>query len=131
MKLSYRDITGDGQRHTVQATVTTDHAASSYGQPVVVLPDGDTLDASSWALCDYRIEEITAEEYDQMLRSNLRFGWPERPPSKIGRPRSTREKRTSVMLTLPASEVERLRELGNGSASAAVSMLLKQHDEKD
>lgn len=42
-----------------------------------------------------------------------------------GRPRMGDEMRQSVRLTLPRSEVERLREIGYGSASMGVSLLLR------
>lgn len=69
MKLSYFDVMGDKQRHIVDATVTTDHAASSYGQPVIVVDsDGQALDITSWILLNYQIEEATPEEYALLKR---------------------------------------------------------------
>ncbi len=68
MRLSYRNIT-TGDRHEATATVTTDHPASSYGQPVIVLDsDGDALDINSWTLLDYRIEQANPEEAEQIKR---------------------------------------------------------------
>ena len=68
MLLSYANIT-EGGRHQVTATVTTDHPASSYGQPVIVLDgDGDSLDINSWILLDYRIEHADPEEAELLDR---------------------------------------------------------------
>jgi hypothetical protein len=62
MILSYRDILGDDKRHRIRAIITTDHAASSYGQPVIVLPDGQALDWVSMILMDYRVEKASKKE---------------------------------------------------------------------
>jgi len=64
MTLSYKvDPFGSGNKRTkVKARITTDHSMSSYGQPVIVLPDGDVLDLMSWVGCGYRIEAATAKE---------------------------------------------------------------------
>lgn len=70
MTLSYRiDPFGrDGQRRTVRARLTTEHSASSYGQPVLVLPDGGVVDALSWAGCAYRVERATVGERAGLAR---------------------------------------------------------------
>jgi len=62
MKLSYVDLLGDRERHEVDATVTTDHPASSYGMPVVVLANGEAIGALSWQILFYRVERATPEE---------------------------------------------------------------------
>jgi hypothetical protein len=67
MKLSYIDILGDGDRHPITAEITTSHSQSSYGQPVIVLPDGGLLDATSWVLMAYQVVRATEVEY-QLLR---------------------------------------------------------------
>jgi len=64
MILSYIDVLGDGNRHTIQATITTAHPDSSYGQPVVVLEDGMPLDAASWFLMGYQVIEATTDEFE-------------------------------------------------------------------
>lgn len=61
MRLSYRDAASGGRR-TVEATVTTAHALSSYGRPVVVLDDGGMVDHLSWSLSGFAIEEATDAE---------------------------------------------------------------------
>jgi len=66
MILQYTDILGDGQTHRVEAEITTDHPASSYGMPVVVLEDGHALDANSWALMGYQIVSLSANEKPMM-----------------------------------------------------------------
>lgn len=69
MKLSYVDVLGDGERHEVAATITTNHSASSYGQPVIVLEsDGEALDITSWILLNYQIVEATPEELELLKR---------------------------------------------------------------
>jgi hypothetical protein len=72
MILSYNNsLLGDGKRHRVHAIVTTDHSASHYGQPVVVLDDGDALDLSSWVLCNYHIEKANKKEMQSMAKLGL------------------------------------------------------------
>lgn len=64
MTLSYKvDPFGSGnKRAKVKVRITTDHSMSSYGQPVIVLPDGEALDLVSWVGCGYRVETATAKE---------------------------------------------------------------------
>jgi hypothetical protein len=69
MKISYVDILGDRRRHTVTAEVTTDHPASSYGIPVVVLPDGEALSIQSWILLGYQVKEATPDELAALRRA--------------------------------------------------------------
>ena len=61
MKLSYLGLM-DTERSTIKATITTDHPASSYGMPVIVLEDGGVLDYTSAILLDYRVEKISEAE---------------------------------------------------------------------
>jgi hypothetical protein len=68
MILKYTHILGDGKPHKIKAEITTDHPASSYGMPVVVLPDGHALDATSWVLLNYQIERLTEKEKPMMER---------------------------------------------------------------
>lgn len=63
MLLSYTDIFADNRDRTmIRAEMTTEHPASSYGQPVLVLEDGGALDLASWVFNDYQIEEATEDE---------------------------------------------------------------------
>ena len=48
------------KRRKITVRLTTGHSASSYGQPVIVLPDGGALDLMSWVGCGYRVERTTA-----------------------------------------------------------------------
>ena len=61
MKLSYTDFMSRKKR-TTKATVTTDHSASHYGIPVIVLPDGGAVDQMSWALLGYKVVKCSQEE---------------------------------------------------------------------
>jgi hypothetical protein len=70
MLLTYRDPSG--KRHEVAATITTNHATSSYGQPVIVLPDGGAVDLTTWILLNYQVVEATADEQEQLQRLVLR-----------------------------------------------------------
>lgn len=73
MRLQYRDILGDGELHEIEAEITTDHPASSYGLPVIVLDDGHALDGNSWVLMGYQIMSASENEYEALKQwlSNL------------------------------------------------------------
>jgi hypothetical protein len=58
MQLSYIDVFGDRQRHTIEATISTNDANSSYGQPVIRLEGGYPLDHTSWSLMGYRVVSL-------------------------------------------------------------------------
>lgn len=63
MILSYKDIFEPKAKRTrIKAEISTEHSASSYGKPVIVLPDGGALDLMSWVAMDYRVEKATKEE---------------------------------------------------------------------
>jgi len=66
MKLSYKNPIGNQVRQTINATITTDHPASSYGQPVILLEDGAPLGLTSWVLLAYQVEEASGEEIEQL-----------------------------------------------------------------
>lgn len=64
MILSYANPFDDDNRpQTIEAEITTDHPSSSYGIPVIVLPDGGALDATSWVLLRYAVISATEQEY--------------------------------------------------------------------
>ncbi len=44
------------------ASLTTEHSASSYGQPVVVLPDGDPLGTTDWQINGWQLVEATPDQ---------------------------------------------------------------------
>lgn len=68
MILSYVDILGDGERHTIEARITTDHPLSSYGQPVILLDDGNPLDMTSWILLGYQVTQATDREVELLRK---------------------------------------------------------------
>lgn len=70
MKISYRDF-ATGERRTVEATLSTERAESSYGIPVIVA-NGDVVDVASWMMLNYQVEEATDEELEG-LRKALRI----------------------------------------------------------
>ncbi len=63
MKLSYLGLM-DTERSTIKATITTDHPASSYGMPVIVLEDGGVLDYASAALLQYEVVKASPKELE-------------------------------------------------------------------
>lgn len=83
MIVSYVDLLGDQQRHQIEAEVTTDHPASSYGIPVVVLPDGESLSIESWILLNYQVEETTAGELDALRRALAPYTQPAVNPAVL------------------------------------------------
>lgn len=98
MQLSYVDLLGDRERHAIDATVTTDHAASSYGIPVVVLPDGESLSIASWILLGYQVEQATPDEFDALKRALSPYTEPQLTHDaavKLGSSRSERKAATS------------------------------------
>ena len=72
MKLSYRK--GDEDRQIISAEITTEHSASSYGQPVILLEDGGALDLMSWVALDYQVEEATDDEWDSLNKLFEKIG---------------------------------------------------------
>jgi len=70
MILSYHNL-GEEKRHRVKATVTTEHSASSYGQPVIVLSDGGALDLFSWVRLGYRVVKSSKREMGNLMRMGL------------------------------------------------------------
>lgn len=74
MKLQYRDLLGNGEMRHVEAEVTADHPSSHYGQPVIVLPDGDALDLQSWVLLGYQVLQADADEIEALKKIFSNFG---------------------------------------------------------
>jgi hypothetical protein len=72
MELSYVDLLGDGKRHQIKASLATEHSLSSYGQPVLLLEDGQPLNYESWVLLNYKVEKATKQELE-MLNKWLRL----------------------------------------------------------
>lgn len=70
MILSYHNL-GEEKRHRIKATITTDHPASSYGQPVIVLEDGGALDLMSWVALGYQVVRAGKKEMASLARMGL------------------------------------------------------------
>ena len=68
MILAYTDILGDRKTHRIKATVTTDHSASHYGIPVIVLEDGNSLDLQSWVMLGYQVVRANKKETEMLKR---------------------------------------------------------------
>ena len=85
MILSYLNIFEPNAKRTqVKATITTNasaHSASSYGQPVIVLADGEALDLTSWGVFGYQAEVATKKEQAELQKMGLSVNsfcdWPE------------------------------------------------------
>jgi len=72
MILSYQNIFKPSAKRTrVEATVTTDHNASSYGQPVIVFEDGEALNFFSWVGMGYQVVEATEQERAGLRKMGL------------------------------------------------------------
>ena len=70
MILSYHNL-GEEKRHRVKVTLTTEHSASSYGQPVIMLEDGSAIDLFSWTPLGYRVIRINKKEMAELARMGL------------------------------------------------------------
>ena len=88
MILQYTDISDGGTVHKIEAKITTEHSASSYGIPVIV-DDGHALDAQSWVMLNYSIVALSRDEKPMMYRwlKNMyaMFGIAENPAAALGR----------------------------------------------
>jgi hypothetical protein len=72
MILSYQDIFEPKAKRTrIKAEITTDHPASSYGQPVIVLEDGGALDLVSWVAMGYQVVKATKTELQKLAEMEL------------------------------------------------------------
>ena len=60
MILEYTDILDNMRKYRIKAIVTTEHPASHYGIPVIVLADGNILDLQSWI--KYRVIRCSKTE---------------------------------------------------------------------
>jgi len=89
MILQYTDIFNGGKPVKIKGELTTEHSASSYGLPVIVLPDGDVLSAESWVMLGYRVVSLAQKEAPMMERwlKNMyaMFGISENPAAVLGR----------------------------------------------
>ncbi|MBA4389968.1 MAG: hypothetical protein C0399_03420 [Syntrophus sp. (in: bacteria)] len=72
MILSYRDLFQESKRRIrIKAEITTEHSVSSYGQPLIVLPDGGPIDLLSWVSLDYRVVRANKKESEELARLGL------------------------------------------------------------
>lgn len=70
MIFSYHNL-GEEKRHRIKGRITTNHSASSYGQPVIVLEDGGPLDLMSWVGLGYRVMRCSPWEREQLKKMGL------------------------------------------------------------
>ena len=70
MILSYHNL-GEEKRHRIKASITTEHSASSYGQPVIVLGDGGALDLFSWVSLGYQVIQASKREMEGLRKMGL------------------------------------------------------------
>ena len=125
MILSYVDLLGDGQRHEMQATITTDHPALSYDQPVLILEDGQPLDLSSWMLLSYQVIQADEDEIP-MLRQWL--SWidmvtPKKQEAAAGRPTYYGQPMKQTAVWLPEAMIKWLK--SQGGMSETMRALIK------
>lgn len=89
MILQYTDIFEGGKTVKIKGELTTEHSASSYGLPVILLPDGGVLSAESWVMLGYRVVSLAQKEAPLMERwlKNMyaMFGIAENPAAALGR----------------------------------------------
>lgn len=72
MILSYVDLFDKKRlQHRIKASVTTNHPASHYGQPVIILEDGKMLDSSTWTSHRYRVLKANKREISALLAVGL------------------------------------------------------------
>jgi hypothetical protein len=72
MILSHTDLFDEKRlQHRIKATVTTNHPASHYGQPVVVVENGAALDSFSWITHRYRVLKASKKEISALLSMGL------------------------------------------------------------
>lgn len=73
MILSCKDQSGSKERWRIKAWITTDHPDASYGQPVIVLPDGSSLGSESWVSLGYQV--VTATKHERELVNRILERW--------------------------------------------------------
>lgn len=68
MILQYTDIFNSCETRKIKAKLITKHCASSYGQPVILLPDGEVLSGESWVMQGYKVVSLKHKEAPMMER---------------------------------------------------------------
>lgn len=76
MKLSYTGVIDTANRFTIDVALQAD-------PPAIILPTGETLDALSWMLLRYQIEQATPEETDLLWRALVANPRPPKPKSAL------------------------------------------------
>ncbi len=71
MVLSYKEFNNDGKRKNVKAKLSKMSSLSSYGQPVILLEDGEALDMMSWVMLGYRVEKASKSEINALQNMGL------------------------------------------------------------
>ena len=72
MILSYVDLLDKKKlQHRIKAEITTEHPASHYGRPVILLEDGKMLDSLSWKSHRYRVLKANKKEISALLSMGL------------------------------------------------------------
>jgi len=72
MILQYTDLFDEKKKiHRIKAKITTEHSASHYGQPVIVLDDGGALDLFSWVSLGYQVIKASKKEQQALRQMGL------------------------------------------------------------
>ena len=72
MLLEYTSL--DGEKHQVKASISYDHPACSYGQPVILV-EGEPLDMPSWILLGYRVVRAGKKEIERLRKIYAKIGY--------------------------------------------------------
>ena len=70
--LAYKDIYNSGKPCRINAATTSDHPASGYTSPVILLNDGDILDPLSWICLGYELVSTETPHEAAMMAKWLR-----------------------------------------------------------
>ncbi len=72
MLLSYVDLIDNKRlQHRIKASVAINHPASNYGQPVIIMENGKTLDSFLWKSHRYRVLKASKKEISALLSMGL------------------------------------------------------------
>ena len=72
MILSNKYLTNENKEgNQINAEITANHPASSYGQPVIVLENGELLDPVSWSVLGYKVVSASPEELAALKKLGL------------------------------------------------------------
>lgn len=68
MIVSFRNLDGKVQRASAEITI---RHSSSYGQPVLVLAEGEVVDKKSWVVLGYKVVSATTKELHGLKKTGL------------------------------------------------------------